>query len=74
MLRVIENKFLESRLCCNGVGGPVARSIPESKGAACKSFDFDALAAFVDSQRMAAGNSVVDMRAQAKFGNEFTSA
>ena len=46
-------------------GRAVARLIPEPKGSACsKPFDFDALTAFVDGQRMVAGNSVVDMRAR----------
>ncbi len=45
-------------------GRAVARLIPEPKDSPCKPFDFAALTAFVDGQRMAAGNSLVDMRDQ----------
>lgn len=48
-------------------GRAIARLVPEPKSIASKPFDFDALAAFVDGQSTAPGNSVVDMRAQERY-------
>ncbi|APW46191.1 type II toxin-antitoxin system Phd/YefM family antitoxin [Rhodoferax antarcticus] len=48
-------------------GRPVARLVPEPKAVTREPFDFAALAAFVDAQPAAAGNSVAAMRAQDSY-------